>query len=173
MHEDLIKRLREEASSWCINCCYRAGDCICAAPDDRKKDCDICSQLQAADAIEAQDRHILTLQHEMMAEAESHTAIVERLSKQNKKLEEALKTALDFIPCWIPVTERLPKEKINPNTRDFEYVLCTTIWGDVRPFKYGAPIGSTESHFWNGAGYVDAYVTHWMPLPEPLKEETE
>lgn len=68
---------------------------------------------------------------------------------------------------WIPVTERLPVEKINPNTHDFEYILCVTIWGDVRPFKYGTPIGSKDAHFWNGAGYVDAYVTHWMPLPEP------
>lgn len=70
---------------------------------------------------------------------------------------------------WIPVTERLPEERINPNTRDFEYVLCVTIWGDVRPFKYGTPIGQKEAHFWNGAGYVDAYVTHWMPLPKPPK----
>ena len=71
---------------------------------------------------------------------------------------------------WIPVTERLPEERINPNTRDFEYVLCATIWGDVRPFKYGTPIGQKEAHFWNGAGYVDAYVTHWMPIPEPPKD---
>ena len=73
-------------------------------------------------------------------------------------------------PKWIPVTERLPDERINPNTRDFEYVLCVTIWGDVRPFKYGTPIGQKDAHFWNGAGYVDAYVTHWMPLPEPPKD---
>lgn len=79
--------------------------------------------------------------------------------------------AADVKPMkWIPVTERLPEERINPNTRDFEYVLCVTIWGDVRPFKYGTPIGQKEAHFWNGAGYVDAYVTHWMPLPEPPKD---
>ena len=73
-------------------------------------------------------------------------------------------------PRWISVKERKPDERINPNTRDFEFVLCTTIWGDVRPFKYGTPIGQKEAHFWNGAGYVDAYVTHWMPLPEPPRE---
>lgn len=74
-------------------------------------------------------------------------------------------------PRWISVTKRLPEERINPNTQDFEYVLCTTIWGDVRPFKYGTPIGQKDAHFWNGAGYVDAYVTHWQPLPTPPKEE--
>lgn len=92
------------------------------------------------------------------------------------RLHYALKKlpAADVVerPRWIPVTERLPEERINPNTRDFEYVLCTTIWGDVRPFKYGTPIGSKDAHFWNGEGYVDAYVTHWMPLPEPPMEET-
>lgn len=72
-------------------------------------------------------------------------------------------------PQWVSVKERLPDERINPNTHDFEYVLCATIWGDVRPFKYGTPIGHTEAHFWNGLGYVDAYITHWMPLPEPPK----
>ena len=35
----------------------------------------------AADAIEAQDRHILTIQHEMMAEAESHIAEANRLNR--------------------------------------------------------------------------------------------
>jgi hypothetical protein len=58
MHEELVKRLREEASSWCANCCYRAGDCICAAPDDRKKDCDDYTKLQAADAIEELSKYV-------------------------------------------------------------------------------------------------------------------
>ena len=75
-------------------------------------------------------------------------------------------------PRWIPVTERLPKQRINQNTLDFEYVLCATTFGDVRPFKYGRRIGQGDAHFWNGAGYVDAYVTHWMHLPQPPKEET-
>ena len=74
---------------------------------------------------------------------------------------------------WIPVTERLPEQRINQNTLDFEYVLCATTFGDVRPFKYGRRIGQGEAHFWNGAGYVDAYVTHWQSLPTPPKEETE
>lgn len=30
---------------------------------------------------------------------------------------------------------------------------------------------SIQTRFWNGAGYVDAYVTHWMPLPDPIEEE--
>lgn len=71
---------------------------------------------------------------------------------------------------WIPVSERLPEEKINPNTRDFEKVLCTTIWGDVRHYKYGKPIGHDKPHFWHGTGIMDEYVIAWQPLPEPYKE---
>ena len=42
---------------------------------------------EAADAIEERDRYALTLQHEMMAEAESHIALVERLNKRIEELE--------------------------------------------------------------------------------------
>ena len=95
---------------------------------------------------------------------------IEELSRDFDSINDANIALYGALPKWIPVTERLPEERINPNTRDFEYVLCATIWGDVRPFKYGTQIGQRESHFWNGAGYVDAYVTSWMPLPEPPKE---
>ena len=42
---------------------------------------------KAADAIEERDRYALTLQHEMMAEAESHIALVERLNQRIEELE--------------------------------------------------------------------------------------
>ena len=50
----------------------------------------------AADAIEAQDRHILTLQHEMMAEAESHIAEVNRLNKQVEEISSGSITAKEM-----------------------------------------------------------------------------
>ena len=59
----------------------------------------------------------------------------------------------------------MPEEKINPNTLDFEYVLCATTFGDVRAYKFG------REHFYHGLGIVDEYVTHWMPLPESPKED--
>lgn len=52
MYDELVKQLRAEANEWCANCCYKQGGSICTAPDDRKKDCDIYTKLQAADAIE-------------------------------------------------------------------------------------------------------------------------
>ena len=67
---------------------------------------------------------------------------------------------------WVSVKARLPDEKINKITCNFEYVLCATIFGDVRPYKYGTPIGWKEPHFWDGAGIMDKYVTHWMEFPK-------
>lgn len=74
---------------------------------------------------------------------------------------------------WIPCSERLPEEKMNPNTSDFELVICTTTFGDVRAYRFGTPIGWNEPHFWNGIGIMDGYVLAWMYLPEPYKTESE
>ena len=74
---------------------------------------------------------------------------------------------------WIPVSERLPEERIDHNTKDFEYVLCSTIWDDVRPYKFGKPIGHDKPHFWLCGGIMDEYVIAWRPLPEPYKKEGE
>jgi len=74
------------------------------------------------------------------------------------------------LPRWIPVSEGLPEEKINPRTNDFERVLCTTIWRDVKAYKFGKPIGQDKPHFWLGNVIMDEYVTAWQPLPEPYQE---
>lgn len=53
------------------------------------KDTRFCNSLlrEAADAIEERDKYALTIQHEMMAEAESHIALVEKLNKRIEELE--------------------------------------------------------------------------------------
>ena len=77
-YDELIKSLRVCASSGlpdsCLECPRFENGC-----DTLRED--------AADAIEAQDRKLLTLQHEMMAEAESHIAEVNRLNKQIEELQ--------------------------------------------------------------------------------------
>ena len=90
-----------------------------------------------------------------------------------------VKAMLESLPSaqpeqrWIPCSERLPEEKMNPNTSDFELVICTTTFGDVRAYRFGTPIGWNEPHFWNGIGIMDGYVLAWMYLPEPYKTESE
>jgi len=75
---------------------------------------------------------------------------------------------------WIPVTERLPEERISPMTMDYTEYPCVfdgrAGQREVRYYKFG------KGHFWHGSGCIDEYVTHWaepMPLPEPPKEEKE
>ena len=65
----------------------------------------------------------------------------------------------DKLPVWIPVTERLPKK--------YESVFTFS--------KYGMQIDEYIGNY-DGEDYFARYtknVTHWMPLPEPPKEETE
>lgn len=73
---------------------------------------------------------------------------------------------------WIPVSERLPKEQFSGGAFgfDFEEVLCTTIWGDVRAYKFGKPIGHDKPHFWLAGEIMDVYVIAWQYKPEPYKE---
>lgn len=64
---------------------------------------------------------------------------------------------------WILRSERLPEEKINLNTQDYDWVLCSTTFGDVRVYHFG------RGRFLHGCGDVTQYVIAWMPLPEPYQ----
>lgn len=90
----------------------------------------------------------------------------EKVVKAIKSGELVVKTEGE----WIPVSKRLPEGKIDSITNDFEPVLCSTIWDDVRPYKYGKPIGHDKAHFWSGGGVMDNYVIAWMSFPETYKE---
>lgn len=62
---------------------------------------------------------------------------------------------------WIPVTERLPENG--------KYVLCfcrANIICVLRRDKDGDWY-ENPAHV-----YMSSFVTHWMPIPEPPKEET-
>lgn len=67
---------------------------------------------------------------------------------------------------WIPVTERLPEKTMK--------CLCRYVFGDNYdyPFEqvlYYCSVDKTP-HFQN-EGSLGMKVTHWMPMPEPLKGE--
>ena len=80
---------------------------------------------------------------------------------------------------WIPVTERLPEE-------DGRYLVVkkifnNSIWQDVLEFaKDGRKVDKYDFHReWKNVWYlydsewghiITDNVTHWMPLPEPPKE---
>ena len=70
------------------------------------------------------------------------------------------------MPRWIPVTERLPE-------LHEEVLVCNE--------EYGlSGLGFATVAVWDGTDWIETWdrstaihcVTHWMPLPEPPKEET-
>ena len=138
---------------------------------------------EAADAIEERDKAALTIQHEMMAEAESHLAQVERLNKQIDELQKQVaywqaqltksmcgETLAELEkPRWVSVTERLPEE----NCQALAYYgfdrgdgYLGMMFVQVLDYYAHGPAPHFQHEGLNGMK-----VTHWMPLPEPPKEE--
>ena len=76
---------------------------------------------------------------------------------------ETKQATIDENKQWIPVSERLPE----PNVPVLAYVRSKKIvcvsYDDV--MEYGDFVGTRCGCFTKG------YVTHWMPLPEPIKED--
>lgn len=68
------------------------------------------------------------------------------------KLEES-------IPRWIPVKDRLPEKR--------KWVLCFCQANIIDVLRYE----NAEWHHDPTHVYMFEFVTHWMPLPEPPKEE--
>lgn len=91
---------------------------------------------------------------------------IEELDMTTDNLNYLYKTE---VPRWISVTERLPEKYIG------EW-LCYTDDGKIMILPYDTPgDGSKECVFYawddDGYSYQTFNVTHWMPLPEPPKEE--
>ena len=63
---------------------------------------------------------------------------------------------------WVPVTERVPEE--------YGKYLCNVKSGAFRGCSYRKIMWHDQYGFRDGCIY-DEGVTHWMPLPEPPKEE--
>ena len=94
------------------------------------------------------------------AEGDTHAPIMRKAADAIEELSK---------PSWIPVTERLP-EKTN---HYLVHVKCgcdgkfASAWEQVAWF--------CEKFYWehlHGDDVFEETITHWMPLPEPPKEET-
>ncbi len=82
-----------------------------------------------------------------------HKEAADALEAQQKRIGE-----LESERRWIPVTERLPEAGSMVLAVDSEETISSAYY-----------VGNWHS---GGALEEDA-VTHWMPLPEPPKEETD
>ena len=79
--------------------------------------------------------------------------------------EKDYKALCAYLPKWIPVTERLP--------RDLQTVLVVRNDGGIYCWMYSACSPTDEVWVDEYANAFSVYdTTHWMPLPEPPKEET-
>lgn len=89
---------------------------------------------------------------------EAADAIEERCQQVDKFAGEAARLYAKQ-PKWIPVTERLPEK--------YHQVLCYGVNGMSIDYYSG------ESSVLGRPLFMvsEARVTHWMPLPEPPKEE--
>ena len=161
MHEDLTNLLRRCGKQKCKNCEYEhVIGCVTKLNEE------------AADAIEAQDRHILTLQHEMMAEAESHIAEVNRLNKQIDELANNSPKVGNGFGEWTPVTELLPKTRESILGKKSSKVIVAFRFDDGTQGTDTAHTLNGEWVFEDHITVVARTITHWMPLPVPLKEES-
>lgn len=106
------------------------------------------------------------LMHEAADAIESLNSIVENNAKAHKTVYENLARR---IPLWISVTERLPENQgpflarygfgdVSKETGQFFYGVLYYFYADADP------------HWQHESAGIE--VTHWMPLPEPPKEET-
>lgn len=89
---------------------------------------------------------------------------IEELQAQLMFSNDAAKAIAEKVPKWIPVVERLPK-------------IHTMVL--VMDKAHDMTVGSLEK-LWDGEVWVCPFadvedeqcpITHWLPLPEPPKEE--
>ena len=70
------------------------------------------------------------------------------------------------VPSWIPVTERLP-EKMGQ-------FVCRYVFGENTEYPFFQVLwyfANLENPHFQHEGSMGLTVTHWMPLPEPPKED--
>lgn len=168
MYDELLERLREEASGWCANCCYRCGDNVCGAPDDRKNDCDIASKLQAADAIE---------------ELSAYTELYQNLTE---KSQQTVRKVIDAYPKWISVEkDGLPSEPneylvyvrdgITDKQTDIPDLDIDLSYVTTAYFDPDTCLWNENQEYYNGnLECVNrnkvCYISHWANKPKPPKE---
>lgn len=84
-------------------------------------------------------------------------------------IDQQYKNFKALLPKWIPVTERLPEDKVNPITRDaYVYPVTVDLGGatDIRYYSF------CRGHWYNqGPKEMDELVIAWQERPEPYKPE--
>lgn len=145
MYEELVKRLRNCASSTvedCDGCPYTGGY--------NGTYCMNGLVTEAADAIEELTKALeRSKEYEAFWEKEANEAL--------KKFQVAVANK----PRWIPVTERLPENGIRVLCKCRANIYEVLRWREKHDEWY-----HDVNHI-----YMSGFVTHWMPLQKPPREE--
>ena len=97
---------------------------------------------------------------------ETEHEIADHLQKAANAIEELSK------PKWIPVTEQLPKTRESILGKKSSKVIVAFRFDDGTQGTDTAHTLNGEWVFEDHITVVARTITHWMPLPEPPKEET-
>ena len=82
---------------------------------------------------------------------------------------------------WISVKERLPEKGLPEGRVQITVMACTKakkviiasrVFEFERKFEYNGVTKTYPAH-WMWSRGMNSNITHWMPLPEPPKEELE
>lgn len=79
---------------------------------------------------------------------------LEQLQAENDRLKEEVQQMR-----WIPVEERLPKPQENPVIACDYTGVCSAWYSPTMGWQYRTGLSGVD-------------ITHWMPLPQPPKEES-
>jgi hypothetical protein len=149
MYEELAKRLREPCQYENCVLCQEAADAI----EELQK------QLQKSEA----DNVNLT---GWLAEERANNCphfIRNVHDRGDDSLCDKYKCEVNALPRWIPVGEQLPGEYVN--------VLVFLHSLDWNSIYYSIDHLTEEGQWWKASTSWKHEVTHWMPLPEPPKED--
>ena len=79
------------------------------------------------------------------------------------------------VPKWIPVTERLPEDDLPKGSKKKQIKVLTALISDKGVRTVRSQMRYRCTWYYDSAPWAWKYsgseITHWMPLPEPPKEE--
>jgi hypothetical protein len=112
---------------------------------------------EAVSLLISQGEQIADLQNELRDERYRHDRYVDFELAEAEELRKAREAQR-----WIPVAERLPEP--------WKWVLCYCRAGIIETLRYDDLMGDWDTPHPSRC-YMKGFVTHWMQLPDPPKEE--
>lgn len=115
--------------------------------------------------------HYSSIQNSFAETMSKAADIIEEEDMAFRHLERDYKELCAHLPKWVPVTEQLPKTRESILGKKSSKVIVAFRFDDGTQ-------GTGTAHTLNGEWVFEDHIivvartiTHWMPLPEPPKEE--